>query len=223
MKYSILFLGRKSCIYTSKLERYLKNFSHKLISIKSKKIGEKINPKRIKKNNFDYVICFRSFFLLKNKLLNKTKIASINFHPGPPNYRGIGCINFALFNGEKKFGTTAHLIDDKIDHGSILDIRYFKFNKSDNLKKCLEKTHKNMFLQTKKVLNYLFKNAKNLKKLANKNKDKKWSKKLYKKKDLDNLYKTKKRMNRKQLERLKRATIYKNFKPNILQYKNRIN
>ena len=138
---------------------------------------KRLIQKRIKKNNFDYVICFRSFFLLKNKLLNKTKIASINFHPGPPNYRGIGCINFALFNGEKKFGTTAHLIDDKIDHGSILDIRYFKFNKSDNLKKCLEKTHKNMFLQTKKVLNYLFKNAKNLKKLANKNKDKKWSKK----------------------------------------------
>ena len=223
MKFSILFLGRKSCNYTSKLEKYLKNYSYTLVSIKSKKIGEKINRKRIKKKKLDYIICFRSFFLLDNKTLNKTKIASINFHPGPPTYRGIGCINFALFNGEKKFGTTAHLINDKIDHGSILDISFFKFNESDNLEKCLEKTHKNMFIQTKKVLNYIFKNAKNIKKLANKNKNKKWSKKLYKKKDLESLYKIKKIMTQKQLERLNRATIYKNFKPKILEFKNRTN
>ena len=101
-----------------------------MISIKSKKIGEKISPKKIKDKNFDYIICFRSFFLIKKKLLEKAKIASINFHPGPPAYRGIGCINFALLNGEKKFGTTAHLIDDKIDHGKILDIKHFMFNKN---------------------------------------------------------------------------------------------
>lgn len=222
MKYSILFLGRKNCKYTSKLEKYLKIYSPNLISIKSKKIGEKISPKRIKNKKFDYIICFRSFFLIRKKLLEKAKIASINFHPGPPAYRGIGCINFALLNGEKKFGTTAHLIDDKIDHGKILDIKHFMFNKNDNLKKCLEKTHKNMFIQTKKVLDYLFKNAKNLKKLVSKNKYNKWSKKLYKKKDLENLYSTKKKMNQNQLERLKRATIYKNYKPNILKFKNRV-
>ena len=219
MKYSILFLGRKNCKYTSKLEKYLKNYSHNLISVKSKKIGEKISPNKIKNKKFDYIICFRSFFLIKKKLFKKAKIASINFHPGPPAYRGIGCINFALLNGEKKFGTTAHLIDSKIDHGKILDIEYFNLNKKDNLKKCLEKTHKNMFIQTKKVLNYLFKNAKNLKKLVSKNKHNKWSKKLFKKKDLDNLYKTKKKMNHEQLEKLKRATIYKNYKPNILKFK----
>ena len=223
MKYSILFLGRKRCNYTSKLEKYLKDYSNTLVSIKSKKIGEKINQKKIKKKIFDYIICYRSFFLLDNKILSKTKIASINFHPGPPTYRGIGCINFALFNGEKKFGTTAHLINDKIDYGNILDISFFKFNESDNLEKCLEKTHKNMFIQTKKVLDYIFKNAKNIKKLANKNKNKKWSKKLYKKKDLEKLYKTEKIMTQKKLERFKRATIYKNFKPKILEFKNRTN
>ncbi len=26
----------------------------------------------------------------------------INFHPRPPQYRGVGCVNFAVMNNEKK-------------------------------------------------------------------------------------------------------------------------
>ena len=95
--------------------------------------GEKLNEK-IEKQKFDYIFCFRSFYILKKKDINKTKIAAINFHPGTPEYRGIGCINFAIYNNEKFYGSTAHLIDEKIDNGKILDVRKFQIRKKDNLK-----------------------------------------------------------------------------------------
>ena len=76
-----------------------------------------------------------------------------------------------------------------------------------------------MFVQSKKVLNYIFSSSNNLEKLIKLNKDKKWSKKLYKKKDLDKLYKINKNISIKKFELLKRATIYRNFKPYILHFK----
>ena len=71
---------------------------------------------------YDVIICFRSHFLLKEKHLKAAKIAAINFHPGPPKYRGVGCVNSAILNGEKSYGTTAHLINNKIDNGKIIDV-----------------------------------------------------------------------------------------------------
>ena len=43
-----------------------------------------------------------NLIVLKKTFLDKIKVASINFHPGPPDYRGIGCANFAIINQEKK-------------------------------------------------------------------------------------------------------------------------
>ena len=221
MKYLILFLGRKNCNYSLKLEKFLRNYSNNLLTINSKKIGDKINYNKIKKKDFDFIISFRSFILVKKNLIKKTRLAAINFHPGTPKYRGIGCINFAIYNGEKKYGTTAHLIDEKIDHGTIINVKYFKFNKKHNLKDCLGKTHKNMFLQSKKILTQIFNNPDNLKKFIKINKHEKWSKKLFKRKDLNNLYKIKKKLSKTKIDLLKKATIYKNFKPEILKLETR--
>ena len=49
------------------------------------------------------MIYFFHLGFLYNKifLIKRCKIAAINFHPGPPQYRGIGCINYALFEKAK--------------------------------------------------------------------------------------------------------------------------
>ena len=71
-----------------------------------------------------------------------------------------------------------------------------------------------MFVQSKKVLNYIFSSSNNLEKLIKLNKDKN-GQKSYIKKDLDKLYKINKNISIKKFELLKRATIYRNFKPYI--------
>ena len=48
------------------------------------------------------------------------------------------------------YGTTAHIIDEKIDNGKIIDVELFKINKSYNLEKLLNHTHKVMLQQSKK-------------------------------------------------------------------------
>ena len=48
---------------------------------------------------------------------------AINFHPGPPEYRGVGCVNYAFFDNVKSYGCTAHRINQKIDNGPIIDVK----------------------------------------------------------------------------------------------------
>ena len=140
---------------------------------------------------------------------------SINFHPGPPEYRGIGCVNFAVLNNEKIFGVTAHLINNKIDNGKILKVFYFKINKSQSLKFLLKKTHQ-----------FLLKLAlETIDKLLNKKKFKsrhRWSKKLYNLKELNNLYNLNKSLKKYNLDKILKATLIDNFKPYLIINKKKI-
>ena len=111
---------------------------------------------------------------------------AINFHPGSPKYRGIGCTNFAIYNNEKIYGATAHLIDDKIDHGKIIDVVEFKIKEKDSLEKLLNKTHKQMFILATKVIKNIIKDRNYY---SNTRLKYKWSKKLWKRKDLERLCK----------------------------------
>jgi len=49
----------------------------------------------------------------------------LNFHPGPPEYPGFGCFNFAIYDESPVYGATCHKIDEKIDHGEIVGVKYF--------------------------------------------------------------------------------------------------
>ena len=114
----ILFFGRYLDPYSLQLLKFLKKNAYtKVIWSDGKK--NKINFKIT--GIFDYIICFRSNYILNNKIINKAKIAPINFHPGTPKYRGIGCTNVALLDNVKEYGSTAHLINRKIDSGKIIN------------------------------------------------------------------------------------------------------
>ena len=209
----ILFFGRKDDFYSTNLLKFLEKKCKKIDKIWSDGRTSRI-IKKIKKN-YDYIICFRSHFLLKEKHIKLAKIGAINFHPGPPKYRGVGCINLAILDGEKNYGTTAHLINQKIDNGKILNVKYFNLKKNDDLEKILEKTHKCMFDQSKKILEKIFKDQKVLKSLVNKNKNIKWSKKLMTRIKLNNLYELNKNIKNDKLKQAIKALNYKSFKPYI--------
>ena len=88
----------------------------------------------------EYIISYRSPFLPEG-LLNRARVAAINFHPGPPEYPGTGCANFALYNNASEYGVTAHIMKREIDSGPILEVRRFPVCSSDNLSSLLTKTH----------------------------------------------------------------------------------
>lgn len=212
---NVLLFGRKNCVFSKKIKSFLKNKSKKFYYLQSNFPGEKINISKFNKIELDYIFCFRSFYILKKEFLKKCKKAAINFHPGTPKYRGIGCVNFALLNNEKYYGCTAHIINRKIDNGKILSFKKFKVSINDNVQSCLEKTYKLMFKQAKIIINLLFKNENNLAKLIQKNKKIKWSKKLITKKDLEKIYLINKNISKKDFLKQIRATKTKFFKPFI--------
>ncbi len=69
----------------------------------------------------DVVISFLSDKILRGKIL---ELPNINFHPAPPKYPGRGGASYAIFNGDKEYGATAHQMTDKVDAGPIYKVRY---------------------------------------------------------------------------------------------------
>ena len=65
-------MGRAKCSYSKKIKQVLKKKTKKLFYFESNKVGEKIDKKYLKLN-FDYIFCFRSFYILKKSILKKVK------------------------------------------------------------------------------------------------------------------------------------------------------
>lgn len=211
----ILFLGRHNCKHTLNIYNFLKKRSKKIYFYKSKKLGEKLKIKK-KHLKSDYIISFKNYYILKKNEINKAKYKAINFHPAPPKYRGLGPVNFSIYNQDKYFGCTAHIINERIDNGTILDVMKFKIDETDNIEKVLKKTYKNLEIQAKKILNILSESHKNLKILKQNSKKEKWSKNIINRKQLENFYKIDMKLSPRQLKRKILATKYKNFKPYII-------
>tara|TARA_B100000035_G_scaffold289659_1_gene276188 strand:- start:147 stop:827 length:681 start_codon:yes stop_codon:yes gene_type:complete len=208
----VLFMGRNSCPYSNRIKKLLEKSSKKFYYFESKRIGEKINKKYLKLN-YDYIFCFRSYYILKNNILKKVKNAAINFHPGPPEYRGTGCINYALYENSRFYGCTAHLISEKVDNGKIIGIKKFNISKKNSVTEVLIKTYETM-------TNLAISTIKDIKKYPDfienqilKNKNIRWSKKIKTLKDLNNFYQIDKNIKKNDLLNKIRATDTPKFKP----------
>src|SRR3989344_2719839 len=95
-----------------------------------------------------------------NKLVPKEFIEArkkcLNFHGGIlPEYRGSGTINWAIINGEKETGITLHEIDEKIDHGPIIDIQKIPINENDTAQSLYEKLENVIFKMFQKWFNQI--------------------------------------------------------------------
>ena len=209
----VLFFGRANDPFSKRVYKFLLKKFNIVKCIWNKKPRDKnINIKIF--DNVDLLISFRSYYIFKKKHLDKIKLLSINFHPGPPKYRGFGCANYAIYNKDNYYGVTAHLINEKIDKGKILDVKKFKIDKDINLNKLLNLAHSKQISQLKFVINKIikinFEYSKILKEFRN---DHKWSLKLGKKKDLDKFYEIKSNLNSKEFNLKVRATKIGKFKP----------
>ncbi len=85
-----------------------------------------------------------------NKLIPMEFIESrkkcLNFHGGVlPEYRGSGTLNFMLLQGEKEAGITLHEIDEKIDHGPVIEIRKFPIEDTDTTVELFVKAEATIF------------------------------------------------------------------------------
>lgn len=73
---------------------------------------------------FAFTIMFTQ--IIPNEVISICKNKLVNFHPSLlPKYRGPHPVNWAIVNGEKESGVTAHFVTDVVDGGPILCQRPF--------------------------------------------------------------------------------------------------
>ena len=207
MKKKILLIHKKNCLYSKNLIQFLeKKFYLKTTCVANIKSLNKI----AKDLKFDFIILFRSHLILTKQFIVKNKNI-INFHPSTPNYRGVGGINFAIYNKEKYFGSTAHFVNAKIDFGKIIHVKRFKLKLRSDLNNAYIQTLKGMLKQAKYILN----NIEKINLLIKKAKNEKWSYSVIKRKDLENFYKINKNISKNKLKLKIKSTVTKDFKPYI--------
>lgn len=90
---------------------------------------------------FDYIISYLSPWIIPEYILSTAKTAAINFHPAPPEYPGIGCINFALYNDTKEYGVTCHHMAPQVDTGGIIAVKRFAVYSNDTVETLLNRSY----------------------------------------------------------------------------------
>lgn len=91
----------------------------------------------------DYIISYLSRWVLPRELLSRASKAAVNFHPASPDYPGIGCTNFALYEDAKEYGVTCHHMAAQVDTGEIIAVRRFPILPQDSVATLLERTYEN--------------------------------------------------------------------------------
>lgn len=136
---SVLFLGKQQDEHVDKALKFCQqNFSN--VTAHLGKWGDSL-PEDINLWEGEYIISYLSRWVLSDYVLKKAKIAAINFHPAPPNYPGIGCINFALYEEAEEYGITCHHMASRVDTGAIIAVRRFPIFPTDSVATLLSRTY----------------------------------------------------------------------------------
>jgi methionyl-tRNA formyltransferase len=71
------------------------------------------------------LVAFTSGVIVPSYILDAVGFGAYNFHPGPPDYPGWAPAHFALYNGARVFGATAHVMTARVDSGQIIGTESF--------------------------------------------------------------------------------------------------
>jgi methionyl-tRNA formyltransferase len=96
-------------------------------------------PTELERWSGDYIVSYLCPWVIPASLLDRAREAAINFHPGPPEYPGVGCTNFAIYKEEPTFGVTCHHMAPAVDSGPIISVRRFPLHPTDTV---LSLTHR---------------------------------------------------------------------------------
>ncbi|VVB88545.1 Methionyl-tRNA formyltransferase [uncultured archaeon] len=159
-------------------------------------------PSQLLTKKFDYVISYISPWVIPEQVLENTRIAAINFHTGPPEYPGIGCTNFAIYNGEKEYGITVHYMKAKVDSGDIIAVKRFPIFENDTVYSLTQRCY--AYIYTSFV--ELFPIVLSEKPLPRSRE--RWKRKPFTRRELDELCIITKDMSENEIKRRIRATSY---------------
>lgn len=155
----------------------------------------------------DIIISYLSRWVAADDLLKRAKMAAINFHPASPEYPGIGCNNFALYEDAKEYGVTCHHMAPKVDTGAIIAVRRFPVYPEDNVDALLKRTYKNQMELFFEIVGVMAEG----KDLPVSNE--KWTRPPFTRIQFNELFRITPNMSRDEIARRVRAISYKRWQP----------
>lgn len=153
----------------------------------------------------DYVLSYLCPWVVPAKLLENAHKAAINFHPGPPNYPGTGCTNFALYNEEKEYGVTCHHMASQVDSGRVIAVSRFPVFPSDTVFSLTQRCYSYMLTLFYEVMTRIILNE------PLPESDEVWTRKAYRLKDLNALKRIELDMPPEEIRRRIRAVTYPGY------------
>ncbi|MCK4718387.1 MAG: hypothetical protein KAT70_06940 [Thermoplasmata archaeon] len=150
----------------------------------------------------DYLISFLSPWILSHDMLSRAKKYAINFHPGPPEYPGIGCYNFAIYNRERKYGVTCHHMDQIVDSGGIISVEEFAMPHNITVAKLKEVSMSHLLAQLERAMDILAKDG------TLPISGEKWYRKAYTRREFQDLCRITVEMDKEEIRRRVRATWF---------------
>lgn len=151
----VLMFSKKTNIFCDYAEAILKSTftSDEIVSVRGN-AGDKMDDE-LHWYRPEYVISFVSPWIIPNSILRSAQKASINFHPGSPNYPGTGCYNFALYERSKQYGVTVHHMTEKVDTGDIIMVSYFNISQFETVETLKLKSMNHLLFCFEKIISYI--------------------------------------------------------------------
>lgn len=207
-EHSLLFFGKSKDEHTQRALSFCQdNFTS--VEFHLGRFGQGRLPEEIGWWSGDYIISYLSPWVLPDSLLKRAKKASINFHPASPDYPGIGCNNFALYDEVNEYGVTSHHMARQVDTGDIIAVKRFPAYKTDTVESILSRTHDHLLCLFYAVMGHII--AEEPIPVS----EETWTRKPFTRKELNELAQIKTDMSRAEVAKRVRATTFGDWKPTV--------
>ena len=200
---NILFLGKRDDFYCERAANYLKLHMPNTTIFLGKRPEEL--PNEIVTWNGDGIISYLSPWIVPKWLLHRATTLAINLHPGTPEYPGIGCTNFALYDEVSEFGITCHYMLPKVDTGTIITVKRFPVYPTDSVYSLTQRCHSAILDTFYWLVDHLIQH----KPLPISHEQ--WYRKPYKKVEFDELCRLTPNMDEVEIRRRVRATTFPGY------------
>jgi methionyl-tRNA formyltransferase len=204
---SILFLGKENDPYCAKALEFCQLASDS-VTYSLGKWGDPL-PEDVIAWEGDLIISYLSRWIVPAKLIKSAKMSAINFHPAPPEYPGVGCTNFALYNYADSYGVTCHHMNPEVDTGEIIDVKRFKVFGFDNVDSLLVRTYENQLVQFFEIFSKIISGE------PLPNSEAKWTRKPFSRTELNKLSILSPDMSKDEITKRIRALNYRSWKPRV--------
>ena len=205
---SILFLGKSGDEQTQRALNFCRdNFTK--VEFHLGRFRQGPLPEDARRWAGDYLIGYLSPWVVPDSVLKQAAKAALNFHPASPDYPGIGCNNFALYENATEYGVTCHHMAPQVDTGRIIATKRFAVFETDTVASLLSRTHDHQLSLFYEIGSLIVSDN------ALPESNETWTRKPFTRKQLDGLAEITADMTREEIAKRIRATAFDSWKPTI--------